>query len=240
MTHGLGAKPHVPDPRDWLYRDIPEVKKRVAMPAVDAKQVWWGMHAPNFRINQYSTGTCTAMSCTNHFLDAPKPHYAFPRFATELDAETFAREAYVAYSGDTSLQDGWYTRETFDWFIEQGYASAYYALRSVDEIIDALRRQPVLMASAWYKSMFSPRFPRWTSNAYLNVDQSSGIAGYHQYLLNGFNLNPSNDIEGSDNRPFVRMHNSWGTWGKNGTVRVFLDDLPLIGWHAYVLTETTF
>jgi hypothetical protein len=239
QEHGLGALPLVFDDRDWSFASIP--RERIEAFLEGDHEKWWAMHGQDFRINQGSEGTCTAHSVTNNFLDAPKPHYEFPDFETPEMAHQFARDAYLEFSGDTTYQQGAQTRDSLQWAIDHGYAAAYYRLWDVDDIIDALRMSPVVFASAWFNSMFSPRFPNWTSNAYLRVDAASGIAGYHQYLLNGFDLSPEFPAEDADTRPFVRMHNSWGPgWGKNGTARIFLDDLSVLPWWAYVLTETTF
>jgi hypothetical protein len=233
MSYGLGGKPHRKDERDYLLRAVP----RERLPEVGTSTArWWAMHAPEFRIDQGNEGTCVGHGVTNYLAGAPKQHLSFPSFADVNAAHLFAKNLYLEITGDLTYQQGAYTRDALDWCLAKGYASAYYRLADTDEIIDTLLNLgPVIFASPWFDSMFSPAFPSWSSNAYLNVNPDSGLAGYHLYVLNGIDLAPDTGDR------FVRMWTSWGHWGKNGTARIYVDDLPILyDGDAYVLTEEAF
>lgn len=241
--HGLGAKPHKKDPRDYLLRDVDPLQLETLTPAMPEgvatyNRRMYRMHSPSFRINQGSEGTCVGHGTTNMMAGAPLTHMSFPDFADVKVAHDFARKLYFDITGDTTYQDGAYPRDAMDWCITKGYASAYYRLVDTDEIIDFLLNHGMVgFASPWFNSMWNigsggyPRLP------YLKVDPSSGIAGYHWYVLSGIDRAPDDARE-----PRVRMWNSWGPdWGLNGCAAIAIDDLPILyDGDAWVLTETAF
>lgn len=101
----------------------------------------------------------------------------------------------------------------------RGEITGFYWCDNPDQLRNAvLSIGSVAVGTLWYNSMFDP-VDRY-SNKYIVVDPSSGLAGGHEYLINGINLNPSSG------KPFYRMKNSWGTsWGKSGGARINCEDL---------------
>lgn len=225
---GLGRKRPKRDDRDWMLRDA------IALPpTIDATR-WWAMVNPTMRLNQGSEGTCVGHGCTNVLMAAPTEHLAYKSFDNPADAHLFARQLYFDATGDSTYQQGAYTRDALDVLKRRGQIAAYYRLGSVDEILSTLDRGPVVFGSTWYSSMFSPRAEY--GNEYIRVDTGSGIAGGHLYCLTGKQLAPMSGPQ------FVRMENSWGPgFGKNGTARISIDDLHVLyDGDAYLLTEMVF
>jgi hypothetical protein len=134
---------------------------------------------------------------------------------------------------DPERDDGAYTSLGAVILQRRGLVSAYYRAESVDDVIQSiLTTAPVVFASAWYRSMTGTS-KLWSDKAYVNVDLSSGILGYHAYLLDAVNLAPA------EGPPFVRLTNSWGPgWGQKGSARVTIEDLHTLYIHnAWIATE---
>jgi len=228
---GLGRKPHKRDDRDWLFRNIPQA----AFEREATSRRMWAMVSSTFRIDQGAEGTCVGHGCTNVLLAAPSEHPMFPDFQSVREAHLFARKLYFDATGDSTYQEGAYTRDALDVLRARGQIAAYYRLASVDDIIDTLLHVgPVTFGSYWYDSMFDP--VSQYGNAYVRVNPASGIAGGHLYCLTGIDLAPDDGVA------YCRMENSWGSgWGKNGTARITLDDLGILyDGDAYLLSETRF
>lgn len=69
----------------------------------------------------------------------------------------------------------------------------------------ALQSGPVMAGTVWHNSMFDP-----TSDGRIPVDTRSGVAGGHEYLIDGYEPRT-----GPDDRYW--MTNSWSTsWGQQG------------------------
>src|SRR5205085_5483189 len=146
--------------------------------------------------------------------------------------EDYARRLYVDATGDTTLEQGAYTRQILNVLVSRGLLGAYYRASSVEEVVQAiLTVGPVCFGSSWYHSMDTV-ISKY-GNAYIRVDESSGVRGGHEYLLDGVNLAPA------DGPPFVRLHNSWSAqWAWLGTARVSIDDLHLLFvGDAFIATE---
>jgi Papain family cysteine protease len=226
--HGLGRHKPVRDDRDRLLRD------RVGLYRGTTVRRQWSMVGADFRIDQGNEGTCVGHGCTNVLLAGPVTHSTFPAFDSIYDAHLFARQLYYEASGDSTYQEGTYTRLALSVLKNRGMIS-YYRVASVDEIISTLLNiGPITFGSDWYNSMF--RTQSLYDNAYLNVDTGSGLAGGHLYCLTAVNLAPT------EGPPYVRMENSWGPdWAKNGTARITIDDLHVLyDGDCYFLTEATF
>ena len=226
----LGRLPHKPDVRDFHISQIPYYG-----PARGVTRMFYTMAGHDFRIDQGQEGTCEGHSWTNFFLAGPVTHPTFPSFDNPQDAHLFARKLYLDATGDTTFQQGAYTRQILKVVLARGEIGAYYQCPSVDEITNALATVgPVCFASNWYESMFEPVSKY--GNSYLHVDTSSGIAGGHAYCLTGMNLAPA------EGPPYVRMENSWGAgWGHDGTARIAIADLRvLFDGDAYHATEEAF
>jgi hypothetical protein len=190
---------------------------------------------PTMRIDQGAEGTCVGHGCTNVLMAAPSEHRTFPSFASTAEAHTFARKLYLDATGDTTYQEGAYTRDALNVLKARGQAASYYRLGSVDEIVQTLLAVgPITFGCTWFNSMFSPK--SLYANSYLRVDPYSGMAGGHLFSLTGVQLAPT------EGPPFVRMENSWGPrWGHNGTARISIDDMHVLyDGDAFLLTETAF
>lgn len=225
---GLGRKRPKRDDRDFMLRD------HVALLGTGAPTTWWGMVNPTMRINQLKEGTCVGHGCTNVLMAAPTEHLAFKSFDNPTDAHLFARQLYFDCTGDSTYQQGAYTRDALNVLKNRGQIAAYYRLGSVDEVLSALDHGPVVFGSTWYESMFDTHAEY--GNEYIRVDVGSGVAGGHLYCLTGKQLAPLSGPQ------FVRQENSWGPgFGKNGTARISIDDLHILyDGDAYVLTEAGF
>lgn len=237
---GLGGRPHKKDDRDWLYRDIPNERlNAVASYSAEPNRRLWGMHGPEWRLDQGREGTCVAHAAVHHMLNAPKLHTEFERFQAVDDAHVYARELYLAASGDTTYQQGMYGRDMCDELVKRGHVGAYYRLVSIDEIIEALLSiGPVFFASPWYYSQYytDNQATADSGHSFIRVNPDAGLAGFHMYELTAVDLAP--DVGPA----YVRMENSWSQdWFDNGTARIKIDDLPILyDGDAYVLTETAF
>lgn len=225
-TYSLGAKPHKPDERDWR---VPASLLQATV--LDRKL--WKMHGPDFRIDQGGEGTCVGHGGTNALLADPRPHYAFPEFATVEMAHQYARALYLEATGDTTYQNGAYVRQVLDVMVRRGLGN-YYRCASADDAVAALDHGPIIFASPWYNSMWDAHGVQ--GGSFIKVDPSSGLAGYHCYLLTG------KDLTGTEFEPWIRMENSWGPdWGTNGLARIRLNDLHILyDGDAYLFTEVKF
>jgi hypothetical protein len=125
--------------------------------------------------------------------------------------------------------------------------TAYHWVTSAAELRNTLLTLgPVCVGVDWYNSMFSPKVSYGTGRAYMKVDKGSGLAGGHEFIINGINLKP---VTGP---AYYRMKNSWGkswpgsenpgvkTYGP-GTARFALADLESLlfndGGDAVLITE---
>lgn len=209
--HGLGRKPLPRDPRDFpLKLVLPER-------GTSTRRFW----TRPLVLDQGDTGTCEGNAWTGWLADGPIVHPDIAALSDPIAGEAYARQLYLDATGDTSLQQGAYTRQLLRQLVARGLIAAYHRAASVDEIVtQILTRGPICHGSVWYESMFEP--VDQDGNAYVVVDEASGVAGGHEYLLDAVELEP---VEGP---PYVRLHNSWGTWGHDGTARLSIDDLHIL------------
>jgi hypothetical protein len=230
MDHGLGRKPQPLDLRDFHVSRIPFYG-----PARGATRQFWTMGGGAMRLDQGQTGTCEGNAWTNWLIAGPVVHPDVAAFADAGVAETWARKLYVDATGDTSLQQGAYTRQILKVLKTRGEIGTYAAMSTADEIVNALLTVgPVCHGSDWYESMFDP-ISKY-GNSYLVVDESSGVAGGHAYCLTAVDLAPA------DGPAYVRVENSWGSgWGHNGTARLSITNLHrLFVGDAWTATEQPF
>lgn len=182
-------------------------------------------------LDQGNTGTCVGNAAAHRYADATVEHPGID--------EAWARELYVAASGDETLQQGTSMILAARVMQQRGQISAYHWVTSPDELRNAIMTVgPVLIGSDWYASMDQPTLGLY-DRAYLNVDTGSGIRGGHEYVLNGINLDP---ISGP---PFYRMKNSWSrAWPGDsidtdrtvygpGTARIPCDQLEDLVFNHY-------
>jgi hypothetical protein len=97
--------------------------------------------------------------------------------------------------------------------LSTGYAHAF----SLDALKSAIQVSAVLWGTEWLNSMFDP-----DSSGTLTVDPASGVAGGHELVISGFDVNAGRWI----------VDNSWGTgWGLLGSCFVSDSDM------AYLLSQ---
>lgn len=91
-----------------------------------------------------------------------------------------------------------------------GYQHAF----SLVDFLAALQRQPVIVGTLWYESMFSP-----AASGLLEVDPSSGIAGGHEYVARRYRA-----ADG-----MIGFDNSWGAgWGEQGSFWIRVEDFSAL------------
>jgi hypothetical protein len=218
----LGRLPLPRDDRDFRLADILPDR------GLATYKYWYR----SLVLNQGNTGTCEGNAWTGWLADGPITHPSITALKDATAGEEYARQLYVEATGDTSLQEGAYTRQLLKVLVGRGLIGAYHAAASVDEIITTLLRVgPVCFGCDWYSSMDT--VVNQYDNSYIFVDEASGVRGGHEFILDGINLSPGSGL------PYVRMHNSWGVgWAHEGTARITLDDLrKLFVGDAFVATE---
>lgn len=101
-----------------------------------------------------------------------------------------------------------------------GAIKSYHWANNVQDIANAvLTTGPVVMGTVWYNSMFDPT-PE--DNYFLRVDEASGIAGGHAWVIDGYNT--KTDV--------FRMKNSWSYhWADGGFAHVTRADLEKLFSH---------
>jgi hypothetical protein len=93
----------------------------------------------------------------------------------------------------------------------EGLISRYEHAFGLDQVLRTLARQPVIVGTVWFESMFSP-----DAKGRIPVKARSGVAGGHEYLLWGLDTRYHR----------VWMLNSWGAgWGQAGAAYLTWSDL---------------
>jgi len=205
-NHGLGRIEHPETPLARAAYPITDHPSYTLTAAT--RKMWWEGGA---WLDQGQTGTCIGNAFAHRRADSPIP-------VAGID-EAFAVKLYVDASGDTTLQQGTSGLAACRVLATRGTISAYHWVTSPSELRNAvLAIGTICVGTPWYTSMFTP-ISKY-SNSYLRVDTSSGLAGGHEYLINGINLAPTYG------KPYYRMKNSWGRdWGHGGTARILCSDL---------------
>ena len=235
FPHALGAKPDRPDPRDYRFALTPA--RATAAAATDRK--FYTMVGPDFRIDQGNEGTCVGHASTNVLLAGPTEHDTYADFATEESAHQFARRLYLEASGDATFEQGMHPRDAAAKLKEWGLVDSYWGVPQVDDVITALLTfGPVTIAVPWYSSMFygDGRLAKAYGNYWIKVNLESEHVGYHDIALTGVDLAPD------DGAPaFLRVQNSWGDWGQNGTARLTVESFRRLNiWDNWTFAERPF
>jgi hypothetical protein len=104
----------------------------------------------------------------------------------------------------------------------RGVLNGYYFAFDIESVkLNVLERGPVVLGTTWYRSMFTPK--KYDDRTYVcEVNESSGSAGGHAYLLNGISL--TKEIGGETG--FFRLKNSWGRdWAFDGRCFISIEDV---------------
>ncbi len=238
LTKGLGRKPLPKDERDFPMRHHLEAADKLG--EAKTRQFW----TMPLVIDQDNTGTCEGQGWTHWLADGPVQHPSIEELKSDTTAYDYGVDLYLEATGDTSLQEGAYTRQLVRTLVNRKLVGAYHRAYSVQDIIDwLLYMGPVGHGSYWYWSMFYPvnskgeefREDQDFRDCWVDFNEASGIAGGHFYVLDGIDLAPITDGW----EPYVRVHNSWGReWGHNGIARLKLTDLEaLFVGDAWACTE---
>jgi hypothetical protein len=184
-------------------------------------------------LDQGQTGTCVFNAFDHRLADAPNVEAGWNESIAQMD--------YRLATGDATLEEGTTALVAARYYQGKGKISAYHWVTSPLELRNTvLELGSVLAGTNWYESMFWPKDTYGNGRGYITVDRSSGLAGGHEYLINGINLEP--DV----GPPFYRMKNSWGkSWPGTpkgpGTARFACTDLEELifgeGGDAVLITE---
>lgn len=192
-----------------------EARKMVGRRPRQLASVEHSINAPIW--NQGEIGQCTAEAALG-LLMADQVRKSEWNFAgTGPDADTLALYRAETRLDDTDIPGSWEPEDTGStglWSMKALHKAnlikGYHWAFSMTTVLQLLLDTPVSTGTAWYNSMFSPA-PRGK----LTVDESSGVAGGHQYLLIGI------DMENDE----VIARNSWGEeWGDQGKFRLSFQD----------------
>lgn len=98
-----------------------------------------------------------------------------------------------------------------------GYIDGYHWAFNIGDVCQAVSHLgPVVVGTTWLNSMFDP-----DPQGLLEVDEGSGSAGGHCYLVSGIMLG-SPIAHGA---PLLRIRNSWGaSWGRRGDAFIRVAD----------------
>ncbi len=215
---GLGRLVNPVDERDKLYPMRALIPTEVTP---RTRRFWAGEDlltpgAQALVLDQGATGTCVANDATHWLNDAPVTQ---PNL--RLD-EAYAVQLYVEATGDTTLQEGAYTRQVVDVLRSRGLMPTYNWAESVGDITDhLLYRGPVMFACSWTRGSDYPTMLSWTDGTTRYYLTHSGASrGGHSFLLDGIFLTPP------VGPPFVRMRNSWGPdWCNHGFAQIAIEEL---------------
>jgi len=222
LPYRLGAKRDRPDPRNYLL-DTAALAPQAAV--LDRKM--YTMVNPDFRIDQGHEGTCVGHGHTNLLMAGPSEHRLYPEFETEEKAHQFARRLYLEASGDTTYQTGMFPGDACAKLKEWGLIDSYWSVPQVDDVITALLTfGPVGLTLPWYFSMYDGNngkgdkvLAEQYGNYWIKVNMESIFIGYHWIIVTGIDLAPD------DGAPeWLRIQNSWGDWGWNGTGRLTVEN----------------
>lgn len=185
---------------------------------------WW---QSRMKLNQGDTGICVACTFVHRRADGPIP-------TSGLDL-AYAKDLYVAATGDASLQQGtnaWYVCEELR--ARRAISHYYWVTNATQMVNTVLTVGTVCVGTDWHTSMFVPK--RKHGKLFVEVDFTSNVEGGHEYLISGLELKPKSGP------PFYRLKNSWGKdWGDQGNACIAVKDLHELlfrrGGDAVVITE---
>lgn len=199
------------DERSRLY----PVRALVGRPSLAArtrhKQVW----TPPYILDQGSDGACVGFGWTAELGAAPRKWGVSNEgaFALYHEAQKHDPWAGTEHVGSTVLA-GAKAALALD------RISSYHWCFNIDDVIDAICfKGPVVVGTNWYNSMFEP-----TPEDSLRVEESSGLAGGHCWLVYGYI--PQGHKINKFGKDMFLMQNSWGAdWAMDGRAYIAAEDL---------------
>jgi len=210
--YGLGRLSKEDD-RDFLMWESP---LRVA--ASDRRSRYWYMGGA--WLDQGSFPHCVAYSWTHWLEDGPVQQPRVP--GDSAYADTLYKECQQHDEWPGENYDGTSVRAGAKVLQSRGLISSYFFAFDIESVkLAVLERGPVVVGTTWHRSMFRPT--RYDARTYVcKVDQTSGNAGGHAYVLNGISLDK--EIDGVTG--FFRLKNSWGRdWAFSGRSFISIEDV---------------
>jgi hypothetical protein len=201
------------DPRSWNY----------AFTAVDVNTLSSKRHQSQIpTLDQGQLGSCTGNASTKCL--SYDPFWGTPEVQKVLGMDEKADEDYAVsvYSDATKIDDypGAYPPQdtgsdglsVAKVLKTRGLISGYQHAFSLEALLTALAKQPVIVGTRWHQDMFNPG-----TDGRLKI--TGDVAGGHEYCLDEIDV---------DNKR-VWLQNSWGeTWGKKGRAYLIWDDMKTL------------
>ena len=210
--YGLGRLAKA-DERDRLIWQSP-----LRIPGSLRTSTYWYMGGA--WLDQGSHPHCVGYSWTHWLEDGP---VAQPNIPGDPDyADALYKECQLVDEWPGEDYDGTSVRAGAKVLKSRGLIDAYYFAFDIESVkLNLLERSPVVVGTTWYNSMFEPK--KYDDRTYVcEVDQNSGKAGGHAYVLNGIDL--EKEIDGSTG--YMRLKNSWGrNWAFQGRCFISIDDV---------------
>lgn len=162
---------------------------------------WWG--------DQGDTSQCVIYSWLHTIHDGPVTHKGVPRpieNPTALYREAQQRDGTPITEVDSGL-----TCDSGAAILKKhGYIGEYRWAEKLIEVINyLLTAGPMVIGAPWYEAMFTPN-----AKGYVTLD--GGVAGGHQWVMDGINAAMRR----------IRCKNSWSrAWGLNGFFYITFDQV---------------
>jgi hypothetical protein len=179
--------------------------------SIAPESVLWVSHAPV--LDQGKIGSCTGNAVTQ-FLNTDYAMKISGR--TEYLAEADAIKVYTLATDDDDFPGNYPQEDTgstgsfaCEAAMTLGYLTGYQCVGpTLDELLAALRKQPLIVGSNWLSGMWAP-----DSSGLLPV--TGDVVGGHEYELTGFDTRTSE----------FSFLNSWSSaWGVGGAFRMKFND----------------
>ena len=194
---------------DERSRDYNVARRLTGLPSGLVSHTWG---IPGEKLDQGPNGACVGFGWANELR-------AYPKAVAGIDYAAAVRiyRAAQKLDGFPDDQDGSSVIAGAKAVRNLGYIDGYHWAFTVGDLCQAVSHLgPVVVGTTWLNSMFDP-----DPQGLLEVDEGSGVAGGHCYLVSGILLN-SQIAHGA---PLLRIRNSWGAgWGRRGDAFVRVSD----------------